>query len=290
MRSAAEEIERVAMHLAGLGGIANDVGFALVASSYGRLRTLAINSLAALCGSRFGRGLVIFGGVRFDFTEEAIKQVLSNLSVIRNDIAAINEYLFSSTGALTRFDGTGVISNEMANQVGLVGLAARSSGEDLDTRIHFPYGAYRYNPVSLITLSSGDVFARARLRALEIDESLRYLIDQLKNLPDGELKTEVGNVAANNGVVSIVEGWRGEVVHIAVTGGEGNLVQYKIKDPSFNNWYGLSLALRKTAISDFPLCNKSFDLSYAGHDFCIIAWAKSISLKLIRIFFFESLL
>ena len=191
---------------------------------------------------------------------------MSNLSVIRNDIAAINEYLFSSTGALTRFDGTGVISNEMANQVGLVGLAARSSGEDLDTRIHFPYGAYRYNPVSLITLSSGDVFARARLRALEIDESLRYLIDQLKNLPDGELKTEVGNVAANNGVVSIVEGWRGEVVHIAVTGGEGNLVQYKIKDPSFNNWYGLSLALRKTAISDFPLCNKSFDLSYAGHD------------------------
>ena len=145
-------------------------------------------------------------------------------------------------------------------------MTARSTGLEEDIRINFPYSAYRYNPVSMITLSSGDVFARARLRALEIDESLKFIFDQLDNLPSGDLKSNVEAIKDNSGVVSIVEGWRGEIVHIAFTDESGNLTQYKIKDPSFNNWYGLSLALRKTAISDFPLCNKSFDLSYSGHD------------------------
>ncbi len=266
IRSLAEELERIAMHLSGLGGVANDIGFALVASSYGRLRTDVINSLAFLCGSRFGRGLFIYGGVRFDLTDEIVSKIISNLQTIKNDISAINEYLFSSIGALTRFESTGTVSNNLAQQIGLVGLAARSCGIEEDTRIHFPYGVYHYNPVSLITLSSGDVFARARLRSLEIDESLRFIFDQLENLPNGEIKTESGMIPPNKGVISMVEGWRGEIVHTILTDENGNLSLCKIKDPSFNNWYGLSLALRKTGISDFPLCNKSFDLSYAGHD------------------------
>ncbi|MFA6596342.1 MAG: hypothetical protein WCS69_01380 [Ignavibacteriaceae bacterium] len=266
IRSIAEETERIAMHLSGLGGVANDIGFALVSSSYGRLRTLAINSLALLCGSRFGRGLFVYGGVRYDFTDGIIEGVLANLQIIKNDVAVINEYLFSSIGALARFDNTGVVSKELATQIGLVGLAARSCGIEEDARIHFPYSAYRYNPVSEITLSSGDVFARVRLRALEIEESIRFVIDQFENFPDGDIKSVVEKTNPHKGVVSIVEGWRGEIVHTVFTDEQGNLSQYKIKDPSFNNWYGLSLALRKTAISDFPLCNKSFDLSYAGHD------------------------
>lgn len=266
IRTIASELERIAMHLSGLGGVANDIGFALPASSYGRLRTLAINSLALLCGSRFGRGLFIYGGVRFDLNDEIINSMKNNLEVIHNDVAEINNYLFSSVGVLTRFEDTGTVSKELAQSIGLVGLAARACGLEEDARISFPYSAYRYNPVSMITLSSGDVFARARLRALEIDESLKFIFDQLDNLPNGEIKSEVSELKNNSGVVSIVEGWRGEIVHIAFTDDNGNLIQYKVKDPSFNNWYGLSLALRKTAISDFPLCNKSFDLSYAGHD------------------------
>lgn len=266
IRSIAEEIERIAMHLSGLGGVANDIGFALASSSYGRLRTLAINSLALLCGSRFGRGLFIYGGVRFDYTDDIIKETIANLQIIKNDVAVINEYLFSSTGVLTRFENTGVVSNESAKQIGMVGLAARSSGIENDARVQFPYGAYRYNPVSLITLSSGDVFARARLRALEIEESLKFINDQFENLPQGDIKSNVENIIAGKGVISITEGWRGEIVHTVFTDENGNLALYKIKDPSFNNWFGLSLALRRTAISDFPLCNKSFDLSYAGHD------------------------
>ncbi len=266
IRSIAEELERIAMHLAGLGGVANDVGFALAASSYGRLRTLAINSLALLCGSRFGRGLFVYGGVRFDIGDEIMQSLLANLEIIRNDVAAINQYLFSSIGVLGRFENTGCIPDDLAVQLGLVGLAARACGIETDTRIHFPYGAYRYNPVSLITLSSGDVFARARLRALETEESLRFVFDQLANLPSGETGAGDCKPMPNQGVVAMVEGWRGEIVHTVFTDEKGAVLQYKVKDPSFNNWYGLSLALRQTAISDFPLCNKSFDLSYAGHD------------------------
>jgi len=266
IRTIAAEIERIAMHLSGLSGVANDIGFALAASSYGRLRTIAINSLASVCGSRFGRGLFIYGGVRFDLNEELVCTLTNNFKIIRNDIQKINEYLFSSVGALLRFDETGVVKKDLAKSIGLVGLAARSSGLEEDIRIHFPYSAYRYNPISMVTLLTGDVYARARLRALEIDAALRFIFDQIENLPIGEIKSEVGNMKVNAGVVSIVEGWRGEIVHIAFTDNNGNLLNYKIKDPSFNNWYGLSLAMRETAISDFPLCNKSFDLSCSGHD------------------------
>ncbi|MFA7229087.1 MAG: hypothetical protein WC061_08630, partial [Melioribacteraceae bacterium] len=266
IRTVAAEIERVAMHLSGLGGIANDIGFALPSSSYGRLRTLAINSLAYLSGSRFGRGLFVYGGIRYNVNSEILKNVLANLKIIQNDVHLINEYMFSSVGALSRFEETGTLSKELAVSLGMVGLAARSCGIEEDVRIHFPYGAYRYSPVSMITLSSGDVFARARLRSLEIDEALRFIFEQLENLPDGEIKTEAGKIVPDAGVISMTEGWRGEIIHIAFTGQGRELMNYKIKDPSFNNWYGLSLALRETAISDFPLCNKSFDLSYAGHD------------------------
>lgn len=266
IRAIAAEIERIAMHLSGLGGIANDIGFALPASSYGRLRTLAINSLGALCGSRFGRGLFVYGGIRFDFNDEIMKVVINNLKTIRDDVQEINNYLFSSVGALSRFEETGILTKELAQNVGIVGLAARASGLEEDVRVQFPYSAYRYTPVSMMTLFTGDVFARARLRALEIEESLRFVFDQIENLPFGEIKTEIKSITPYSGTVSLVEGWRGEIVHLAFTDEKGDLVQYKIKDPSFNNWYGLSLALRETPISDFPLCNKSFDLSYSGHD------------------------
>ena len=266
IRSLVEELERIGMHLSGLGGVANDVGLAIVASSYGRLRTLVINSLALLCGSRFGRGLLIYGGVRFDFDDSIINQLMSNLEIVKKDVNAINNFLFSSTGALTRFENTGIVKNDIAQEIGLVGISGRASGIETDTRINFPYGAYRYFPVSLITLPTGDVFARARLRALEIDESLHFIYEQFQNIPEGEIKSNCGNVEPNAGTISIVEGWRGEIVHTVFTDESGKMNHYKIKDPSFNNWYGLSLALRKTAISDFPLCNKSFDLSYAGHD------------------------
>jgi Ni,Fe-hydrogenase III large subunit len=266
LRSLAEELERVAMHLTGLGGIANDVGYAIGSASYGRLRTLVINSTALLCGSRFGRGFIVPGGLQFDPIDDAIEVLKRNLHVVQHDVQVINEVMFGSTSVLGRLDHTGTVEKEWAQSIGMVGPAARASGIDLDTRSQFPYGAYKYIHLPLITLSSCDVFARARMRSLEIDESLRFIFDQLENLPSGSVRSEKNALRPNSGVVSLTEGWRGEIAHCAFTDSKGIWKRYKIKDPSFHNWYGLSLALRSEAISDFPLCNKSFDLSYSGHD------------------------
>ena len=266
IRSIAEELERTAMHLAGLGGIANDIGFALASSSYGRLRTLTINSLAALCGSRFGRGLFTYGGVRFDLDDDVIADISGKLATVAHDVAEINDVMFSLTGALIRFENTGTVTKDTAEKIGMVGIAARASGLETDTRVNRPYGAYRYSPISLLTIQSGDVFARARLRALEMYESLRFIKEQIETIPGGKSKVETGGIQASSGVISVIEGWRGEIMHAVLTGADGKIAQYAIKDPSFNNWHGLSAALRGTTISDFPLCNKSFDLSYAGHD------------------------
>jgi Ni,Fe-hydrogenase III large subunit/NADH:ubiquinone oxidoreductase subunit C len=265
-RSLAEELERIAMHLAGLGGIANDVGYAIGSASYGRLRTLVINSTALLCGSRFGRGFIVPGGLQFDPMDDAIKTLKKNLHIVQNDVQVINEVMFNSTSVLGRLDHTGTVERDWAQSIGMVGPAARASGIDLDTRSQFPYGAYKYIHLPLITLSSCDVFARARMRSLEIDESLRFIFDQLENLPAGSVQSEINEISPHSGVVSLTEGWRGEIAHCAFTDSNGKWKRYKIKDPSFHNWYGLGLALRSEAISDFPLCNKSFDLSYSGHD------------------------
>ena len=148
----------------------------------------------------------------------------------------------------------------------MVGPAARASGLDTDTRSQFPYGAYKYTNLPLITLSSCDVFARARMRSLEIDESLRFIFDQLENIPSGSVQSETNAILPNNGVVSLTEGWRGEICHTAITNEIGNIYHYKVKDPSMHNWMALALAVRNQEISDFPVCNKSFNLSYCGHD------------------------
>jgi Ni,Fe-hydrogenase III large subunit len=266
LRSIAEELERVAMHLAGLGGVANDVGYAIGASSYGRLRTLVINSSALLCGSRFGRGFITPGGLRFDPADDQLERIKQNLSVVQKDVAAISSVMMESTSVMSRLDHTGVVSREWAASIGMVGPAARACGVEIDTRSQFPYGTYRYTHLPLTTLSTGDVFARTRMRSFEIDESLQFIFDQLENLAAGPVANPVGAMDADSGVISIVEGWRGEIAHCVFTDSHGGLKRYKIKDPSFHNWYGLALALRSEAISDFPLCNKSFDLSYAGHD------------------------
>jgi Ni,Fe-hydrogenase III large subunit len=266
IRCIAEELERIAMHIAGLAGVANDIGFAIVASAYGKYRTLIINTLALLCGSRFGRGLFVYGGVRFDFDNSILEKVIENLETVKSAIPTINDYLFTSTGAMLRFEETGIVTHDYAKRIGLVGMSGRASGVEIDTRKDFTYGAYLHYPISIVTLDTCDVFSRARVRALEMEESFRIVFTLLKDIPKGEIKTVVGKPLLNSGVISMVEGWRGEVLHIGLSDEQGNIIQYKIKDPSFNNWYGLSLALRRVAISDFPLCNKSFDLSYAGHD------------------------
>ena len=266
LRSVAAELERIAMHLSTLSGVSIDIGFALPAAAIGNLRTLAINLTADICGSRFGRGWIIPGGVRFDADDAWIQKAKNVLAMIRDKFRDAESLLLNSASALSRLEDAGVVTSEAARRIGLVGLAARASGVGRDVRVDFPYGMYRYSTVRSTVLESGDVYARTKMRSLEVQQSIEFTLEQLENLPAPKPKNSVQNLRPDSLVVSLTEGHRGEVAQVLLTDAAGKLSRVKIKDPSFHNWQGLSIAVRENGISDFPLCNKSFDLSYAGHD------------------------
>lgn len=266
IRGIAAELERVANHIGDLGALAGDVGFLPTMSYCGRLRGDALNLTAALCGNRFGRGLVIPGGVAYDVESDMLPSLFSRLEALEKDTTNAVELMFDTPSVLARFEHTGTVPEDLARRIGLVGVAARASGVPCDVRQEFPYGIYGFSQLPVCTCNSGDCYARAYVRWLEVRQSLTFIRDQLRSLPGGPIQKEMPPPAANRIAVMLVEGWRGEICHLVRTDHAGQPDWYKIIDPSFHNWFGLACALRGQQISDFPLCNKSFNLSYCGHD------------------------
>jgi Ni,Fe-hydrogenase III large subunit len=206
------------------------------------------------------------GGVGFDLEPTRAAQLLERLERSFRDVAGAVDLLWESPSVMARFESTGTLTRRTALDLGLVGVAARATGLDRDARFEFPSGIYRLAHIPVSTWASGDVFARAWVRWLEIGRSVDFIREQLQALPGGNLRVVPGPLGPGRLAVSLVEGWRGEICHVAMTDEQGALARYKVVDPSFHNWPGLALALRNQDISDFPLCNKSFNLSYCGHD------------------------
>jgi Ni,Fe-hydrogenase III large subunit len=266
LRAIALELERLANHTGDIGALASDVAFLPTSSACGKIRGDFLNLTALICGNRFGRGLVRPGGCRFDLEPGRASQLLERLRKALADVEEAAEWFRNANDVRHRFEMVGTVTLEQATDIGLVGMAARASGVLRDVRFDHPAGWHRFAQIPVAVWPGGDVLARAQVRWLEIQRSGKFLEEQLVAPPEGGIRDPLPAPAPDTLAVALVEGWRGEVCHAALTNAQGQFRRYKIVDPSFHNWTGLALALRGQAISDFPICNKSFNLSYCGFD------------------------
>jgi Ni,Fe-hydrogenase III large subunit len=213
------------------------------------------------------KGLIRAGKTNFPLTiglGNELKQLFESFEI---DFEGMSEELFELPSALARFEKTGVITEEQAKTIGTVGMSARMSGVNRDIRFSHPHDLYTEINHQPIIKHHGDVYSRAQIRKEEIRQSIRYIRQLIQNVPQENNKPgPLSSPQPSSFTIALTEGWRGEICHCAITDDKGELIHYKIKDPSFHNWLAVALAVRNNEISDFPICNKSFDLSYCGHD------------------------
>jgi len=267
IRTIALELERIANHVGDLGALSGDVAFLPPANYCGRMRGDFLNMTLWMCGNRFGKGLIRPGGVRFPMTGEDRDTLSGRISELKTQVEHVVDLLFSTSSVRARFEGCGVVGQADAENLGLVGPAGRASGIAYDARRVFPAEHYRYLEIPEHAEPTGDVYARAKMRADEVLQSIG-IIQSLLAEPVETRCVENADCALppSSLVVTVNEAWRGELSHCVLTDAAGRILRYKVKDPSFHNWNGLAMALRNTGISDFPLNNKSFNLSYCGFD------------------------
>ncbi len=266
------ELERIAVHVGDLGNVNIGMAYQLAASVFGTLRTPMINYTQTWCGNRFGKGLNRVGGTHYPFTSELADKLTALLDKFEASFVPMSERLFSLPSFLMRAENIGKVTENQMRLIGAVGMAARNASVPADIRQSHPFAGYKKYAIESQTLEQGDVWARMMLRNLEIQDSLDYIrnlmrkIEALGDSAQKPLAEKDLRLAPDSLCVSLVEGWRGEICHCGVTDNQGALIHYKVKDPSMHNWLALALSLRDLEISDFPINNKSYNLSYCGHD------------------------
>ncbi|MFA7253948.1 MAG: NADH-quinone oxidoreductase subunit C [Patescibacteria group bacterium] len=262
------ELERLANHFGDIGFIMLDTGFSFGGSNGTRLREMIMQWNERLTGSRFLRGVNVIGGITKDIPSEVKDKLMSDLRKIKKDFAEVIDIAKNSSSLRNRLKKTGTLYKTIAQDHGVVGVTARALGIEIDSRIDYPYAAYDKMDLSIALEEEGDVNARFNVRAKEVNISIRVLIEALEKLTEsGDLQSHEKVVLKKNShSIGLTEGWRGEIVYLVATDKNGEIARVDVRDPSFLNWTVLGYAGKGNIVPDFPLINKSFNLSYSGND------------------------
>jgi Ni,Fe-hydrogenase III large subunit/Ni,Fe-hydrogenase III component G len=266
LRALALERERIANHLGDLGYLGNDGGFAFGLSQFSRLKERVLRTNVALFGHRLAMDYVLPGGVTGDLPAGSRVGIADECTMLEREIRVLRDIYDEHDGLQDRFRLCGIVSPELAAKLGLTGLAGRASGQAHDVRRDFPAAPYDTLGVRVASASAGDVAARVAVRFEEIAESLRLVRAIVDGLPEGDLVVDVPEPKAFRRGLGYVEGWRGPVLVALECGPEGTVRRCHPHDPSVANWPVLEHAVIGNIVPDFPLINKSFNLSYSGQD------------------------
>jgi Ni,Fe-hydrogenase III large subunit len=266
MRTILLELERIYNHVADIGAIATDVGYVIASAHAGRIRELMLTLNEQLTGNRLLRGMACVGGVRRAWDEDQGGKLRSTLDAFEPEFNDLIGLIYSSDSTRDRLERTGILWPEKAKDLGIVGVGGRASGIDIDVRRDHPYAAYDRIPFRVPVYQAGDVWHRMQVRIDEVKESIGIVRMAAGQIPAGPHCAPPRPIPADRCAMSAVEGWRGEIVHWVRTGTNNRLERCKVKDPSLNNWPAIVEAVQGNIIADFPVINKSFNLSYSGTD------------------------
>lgn len=260
------ERERIANHLGDIGAICNDAAFAFMLHQMSRLKEKILRLNHELFGHRFIMDRIIPGGVSADIDSEGKELILAELKQFSKEFERLVVIYDENSSLEDRVRETGILTPEKAREICAVGIVARASGLNLDCRLHAPFPPYDRIRVNVPVLIAGDVNARVWVRIEEIRESIRIITEILDTLPCGELSINIARPSPDTSGFAAVEGWRGEIIYWIQAGPGSAINRCMVRDPSSVNWLGLEQSIPGNIVPDFPLCNKSFNQSYSGHD------------------------
>ncbi len=267
LRSLFLELERLHNHIGDVGAICNDAAYALALAHCGRMKERIMQLNDSLTGSRFLRGVNRIGGLSIDLSRDQLDAAVGMLKEIDEDFAELSQIIFNNASLTDRLETTGILKERTARDHGVMGVVGRASSIDRDVRRDRPFAAYGRLRFKVPIYRYGDVRARLRVRIDEVSESID-LIRQIRAAitPGPILAQTVSEPRPGDWALSAVEGWRGEILYFMMAGENGRVHRCKVRDPSFVNWPAIQFAVLGNIIPDFPLINKSFNLSYAGTD------------------------
>lgn len=260
------ELERLTSHLGDLAGVCLDTAYGFGAYQFRMMRGWAYRMADVICSMRFLRSVNMPGGIRKDFAAGKEKALMKLLLELKKELADTAEIVMHNSLFIDRVENTGILKNKIAADLNATGPGGRASGIAYDVRKTFPYAAYSALDFQVPVQNDGDVSSRVKVKLAECFQSVSLMLQALEHMPQGPVHTEIGSLEPYRFAFGMTEAPRGENIHFIMAGENNTLFRYKVRTPSFCNWPALCHAVSGNIVPDFPLINKSFNLSYAGND------------------------